>query len=187
MYVILIWHNSTYQNDRVIDVKRTDLYHYTDGGLRNVWLANGYEIKKTPYGYGVVFHNLDGLTQSICIALSRKASRFTGAEFRYIRSAGMLPSQPALCKSMGIDGHSVVRCEKNSQVSHLADKLVRLLYTDQAEGNELIAKAVERIKSPNGHFKFPHLWPVKFPQAGRVDYQSSSLLRARRAAASLSL
>ena len=26
------------------------MYHYTDGGLRNVWLANGYEIKKTPYG-----------------------------------------------------------------------------------------------------------------------------------------
>ena len=43
------------------------------------------------------------------------------------------------------------------------------------------------VKSPNGHFKFPHLWPVKLPQAGRVDYQSSSLLRARRAAASLSL
>lgn len=22
------------------------MYHYTDGGLRNVWLANGYEMKK---------------------------------------------------------------------------------------------------------------------------------------------
>jgi hypothetical protein len=45
------------------------MYHYTDGGLRNVWLANGYEIKKTPYGEGVAFHNLDGLTRSICMAL----------------------------------------------------------------------------------------------------------------------
>ncbi|MEN9376626.1 MAG: hypothetical protein RL710_1783 [Pseudomonadota bacterium] len=24
---------------------------------------------------------------------------------------------------------------------------------------------------PDGHFKFPHLWPVKFPQAGRLNYQ----------------
>jgi hypothetical protein len=24
---------------------------------------------------------------------------------------------------------------------------------------------------PDGHFKFPHLWPVKFPQAGRPNYQ----------------
>jgi hypothetical protein len=68
------------------------MYHYTDGGLRNVWLANGYEIKKTPYGQGVAFHDLDGLTSSICAALSQKAGVLTGSEFRYIRSAGMLLS-----------------------------------------------------------------------------------------------
>ena len=123
------------------------MYHYTDGGLRNVWLANGYEIKKTPYGEGVTFHNLDGLTESICIALTMKAGLLTGAEFRYIRSAGMLLSQPSLGKLMGIDGQSVARWEKTSKVPRWADKLVRLLYTAQAEGNEPIAKAVERIKT----------------------------------------
>ena len=122
------------------------MYHYTDGGLRNVWLANGYEIKQTPYGEGVYFHNLDGLTKSICMALTNKASLLTGAEFRYIRSAGMLLSQPALGKLMGIDGQSVARWEKTSKVPRWADKLVRLLYTAQAEGNEPIANAVERIK-----------------------------------------
>lgn len=123
------------------------MYHYTDGGLRNVWLANGYEIKKTPFGEGVVFHNLDGLTESICIALTNKAGVLTGVEFRYIRSAGMLLSQPALGKLMGIDGQSVARWEKTSKVPRWADKLIRLLYTAQAEGNEPIAKAVERIKT----------------------------------------
>ena len=121
------------------------MYHYTDGGLRNVWLANGYEIKKTPYGEGVAFHNVDGLTRSICMALTRKASLLTGAEFRYIRSAGMLLSQPALGKLMGIDGQSVARWEKTSKVPRWADKVVRLLYTAHAEGNERIAKAVERL------------------------------------------
>ncbi len=24
--------------------------------------------------------------------------------------------------------------------------------------------------TPDGHFKFPHLWPLKLPQAGRSDY-----------------
>ncbi len=123
------------------------MYHYTDGGLRNVWLANGYEIKKTPFGEGVAFHNLDGLTESICIALTNKAGVLTGSEFRYIRSAGMLLSQPALGKLMGIDGQSVARWEKTSKVPRWADKLVRLLYTAQADGNEPIAKAVERIKT----------------------------------------
>ncbi len=25
-------------------------------------------------------------------------------------------------------------------------------------------------ESPDGHFKFPHLWPLKLPQTGRSDY-----------------
>ncbi len=29
------------------------MYRYTDGGLRNVWLANGYLVKETPYGEAV--------------------------------------------------------------------------------------------------------------------------------------
>ncbi len=74
-----------------------------------LWLANGYEIKKAPYGEGVAFQNVDGLTRSICMALTRKASLLTGAEFRYIHSAGTLLSQPALGKLMGIDGQSVSR------------------------------------------------------------------------------
>ena len=123
------------------------MYHYTDGGLRNVWLANGYEIKKTPFGEGVAFHNLDGLTESICIALTKKAGVLTGSEFRYIRSAGMLLSQPALGKLMGIDGQSVARWEKTGKVPKWADKLVRLMYLAQAEGNEPISSAVERVKT----------------------------------------
>jgi hypothetical protein len=31
-------------------------------------------------------------------------------------------------------------------------------------------------KRPDGHFKFLHLWPVKFPQAGRPNYQLFGLL-----------
>ena len=29
------------------------MYHYTDGGLQNVRLANGYRVQKTPYGEAV--------------------------------------------------------------------------------------------------------------------------------------
>jgi DNA-binding transcriptional regulator YiaG len=112
-----------------------------------VWLANGYEIKKTPFGEGVAFHNLDGLTTSICIALTKKAGVLTGSEFRYIRSAGMLLSQPALGKLLGIDGQSVARWEKTGKVPKWADKLVRLVFLAQAQGNEPISSAVERVKT----------------------------------------
>ena len=123
------------------------MYQYTDGGLRNVWLANGYEIKQTAHGEGVAFHDLDGLTQAICLTLTDKAGELTGAEFRYMRSAGMLLSQPALGKLMGIDGQSIARWEKSGKVPRWADKLVRLLYLAHAQGNEPIRQAVDRIKT----------------------------------------
>lgn len=123
------------------------MYHYTDGGLRNVWLANGYEIKQTAYGEGVAIHDLDGLTETICLALTEKAGVLTGVELRHLRSAGMLLSQPALGKLMGIDGQSIARWEKTGRVPRWADKLVRLLYLAHAQGNEPIRRAVERIRT----------------------------------------
>lgn len=124
-----------------------NMYHYTDGGLRNVWLANGFEIKKTPFGDAVSFHDSDGLTQAICQALAAKIGIFTGVELRYIRSAGMGLSQPALGKLMGIDGQSIARWEKSGKVPRWADKLVRLLYSAHAQGNEPICRVMERIKT----------------------------------------
>ena len=123
------------------------MYHYTDGGLRNVWLANGFEIKKTPFGDAVTFHDSDGLTQAICQALAAKIGVLTGVELRYIRSAGMGLSQPALGKLMGIDGQSIARWEKSGKVPRWADKLVRLMYAAQAQGNEPICRVMERIKT----------------------------------------
>ena len=123
------------------------MYHYTDGGLRNVWLANGYEVKKTPFGEAVAFHDGDGLTQAICQALVGKVGILTGVELRYIRSGGMGLSQPALGKLMGIDGQSIARWEKTGKVPRWADKLVRLLLAAHAQGNEPICRVMDRIKT----------------------------------------
>jgi len=42
-----------------------------------------------------------------------------------------------------------------------------------------------KVIIPDGHFKLPHLWPVKLPHGGRPDYDDSAAM-AMRAAASLS-
>ena len=123
------------------------MYHYTDGGLRNVWLVNGCEVRQTPFGEGVVIHDLDGLTKATCLTLTDKPGVLTGAELRYIRSAGMLLSQPALGKLMGMDGQLVARWEKSGKVPRWADKLTRLRYLAHAKGNEPICRAVEHIKT----------------------------------------
>jgi DNA-binding transcriptional regulator YiaG len=110
-----------------------------------VWLANGFEIRKSRYGKGVSIENLDGLCVAICLALAKKPSPLTGTEFRYIRSAGLLQSQAGLATLLGNNEQAVARWEKTGKVPRWADKLVRLLYLAQAEGNAPIASAIARI------------------------------------------
>lgn len=121
------------------------MYHYTDGGLRNIWLRNGYTEHQTPYGKAVSFEDGDGLVRAVCMALARKMGRLSGTEFRYIRSSGFLMSQPSLAKLLGVDGQTVARWEKSGKVPKWADKLVRLLYEAHADGREAIRNVVARI------------------------------------------
>jgi hypothetical protein len=65
------------------------MHHFTDGGLQNVWLVNGYTVHRTPYGSAVSIHDMDGLARAICMALTQKQGVLSGKEVRYIRQAGM--------------------------------------------------------------------------------------------------
>jgi len=120
------------------------MYHYTDGGLRGVWLENGYVEHHTPYGKAVAIADLEGLTQAICLALTRKPSKLTGMEFRYLRQA-MLLSQPALGQLLGVSNQSVAIWEKTGKVPKMADTTMRLIYTRFAKGDELVKNIVTAI------------------------------------------
>jgi hypothetical protein len=41
------------------------MYHYIGCGLPHVYLENGFEIVKTPFGRGVTIHDLDGLHDAL--------------------------------------------------------------------------------------------------------------------------
>ncbi len=117
---------------------------FDDGGLRDVWLANGYTLHRTAYGKAYSYHDLDGLVHAICQALTRKAGRLTGAEFRYLRlNLGL--SQASLGKLLGVTEQSVALWEKRGRLPLLADKHLRLLWIEKHNGNEPIVRAMERL------------------------------------------
>ena len=120
------------------------MFKFDDGGLRNVWLANGFETRKTPHGEATAIHDLEGLIHSICGALVRKPGHFTGAEFRYLRQHLRL-SQVSLGRLLGVTEQSVALWEKRSRIPLMADKHLRLLWTERHEGNEPIARAMMRL------------------------------------------
>ena len=117
---------------------------FDDGGLRNVWLENGYELKQTRYGKAIAFHDLEGLTHAVCEALTRKPGRLTAAEFRYLRLHLGL-SQASLGKLLGVTEQTVALWEKRARIPLLADKHLRLLWGEKHNGNETIVRIMNRL------------------------------------------
>lgn len=120
------------------------LYRFADGGLRNVWLANGYTVKRTSYGNAVAIEDIEGLTQVVCRALARKPGRLDGDEFRYLRLHLRL-SQKSLSKLFGNTEQSVANWEKRGRVPLWADKHIRLLWEAARDGDETVKRVVDRI------------------------------------------
>lgn len=120
------------------------MYHFTDGGLRNVWLENGYEVKDSPYGKAVAFHDLDSLIKAICMALVKKQGKLSGAEFRYLRN-DLLLSQKSLGKLLGCTEQAVAKWEKSGKIPKTAEFVVRIIYLEKNNGHEEISATLEML------------------------------------------
>ena len=118
-------------------------YHYTECGLRNVWLANGFAIRKTNYGEGVSIHDVDGLHRAIGRALANKP-RLTGSEIRFLRKEMSL-SQRGLGELLGVADQSVALWEKKGRLPKTADRLLRLIYVEHDNGNTPIVSFIKKV------------------------------------------
>ena len=48
------------------------MYHFTESGLANAWLANGHQVKHTSYGEAMAIDDIDGLHLAIAQNLIEK-------------------------------------------------------------------------------------------------------------------
>jgi DNA-binding transcriptional regulator YiaG len=119
------------------------MYHYTESGLQNIWLENGYIVRKTPYGKGVSIDDVEGLHREIGRAIARKP-HLTGAELRFLRKElGM--SQSALGSMVGTSEQNVSLWERRGRMPRAADRLVRLLYLEHISDNPKICELISRL------------------------------------------
>lgn len=122
------------------------MYHYTQCGLENVWLANGYKVKSTPYGKGVSVEDADGLHRVVALDLTKKKGRITGKELKYLRVAMGL-SQEGLGKLLGVSEQSVSLWERTGKVPQTADSVIRMLVSEKLHGNDKVTDVIERINT----------------------------------------
>ena len=121
------------------------MYHYTECGLKNIWLANGYHVHATPYGRGISIEHVAELQRAIAQSVLRKAGRLTGAEFRFLRKEQDL-SQKGLSDLIGCTVQQINRWENGKvRVPKWADRMLRVIYREYAEDNVRIRGFVDRL------------------------------------------
>lgn len=121
------------------------MYRYTECGLDNVFLKNGFTKEETPYGKGVRIMNLDNLHKVIGLGITDSPNKMSGKEFRFLRLEMNL-SQARIGKLFDVDEQTVARWEKGiSQVPGPADKLMKTLFKESIKGDIKIKKALELL------------------------------------------
>lgn len=120
------------------------MYHYTESGLQNIWLANGYRQRATSNGVlATAIHDVDQLHDAIGRALSQRP-RLTGAGLRFLRSELGL-SQRRLGEMVGASEESVSLWERTGKIPKSADRIVRAVYLEELDGNVHITGLIQRL------------------------------------------
>lgn len=105
-------------------------YHYTECGLSNIYLQNGYQFIDTPRGKAVSIRDVDGLHKAIGLFLVTNKKDFTGDELRFLRHE-MLMSQYTLAKLLGMSEQAIRRWESGKiAMPKPSESLLRLLYRE---------------------------------------------------------
>lgn len=121
------------------------MHHYTECGLYNVFLVNGFERRDTPYGPGISIADVDGLHIQIGLALIERTGSLSGAELRFLRHELDL-SQHLLGTLLGVDAQTVARWEKGETRIHgSAQRLLAGLWRERFQGSAALQDLLERI------------------------------------------
>jgi len=120
------------------------MYHYVECGLDNVRLRNGFVVKETPYGEAVAIHDVEGLHLAIGVMLAEKASKLTGAEFRFLRKELGL-SQDSLARILGNTDQAIAKWEKGGKIPLSSERFLRGLYLEAKTGEAGLMEGIKRL------------------------------------------
>ena len=119
-------------------------YHYTESGLGNVYLFNGFELEDGR----LRIHDIEGLHRTIGRWLVSTRKKLSGAEIRFLRHELEL-SRAKLSFLLGVTERTVLgwendRSNRNTRYA-AAERTLRLLYLEKAFGNPGVSETLELI------------------------------------------
>lgn len=120
------------------------MYHYTECGLRDVWLVNGFIERDTAYGKAVAVERADELDAAIARTLVDSRRKLRGGEFRFLRKQ-LGQSQVSLARAWGCSHETVAKWERSGKLPAMADRFIRAYWREVREGNAHIVELLERM------------------------------------------
>lgn len=121
------------------------LYHYSECGLPNVYLKNGFTLEEIDGEECLSIEDVDGLHHAIALQLAEKKQSLTGREFRYFRQL-FNHSRRVLGELLGVDQQTVGRWEKGeSAIPKTVDAAIRQLYLESVNEDSNLSFLLQRL------------------------------------------
>lgn len=125
----------------------TEALHYTDCGLDNVWLANGFTVRETRRGLAYAITEAGDLHAAIALSLITAPYRYRGQEVRFLRSFLDLP-QSGLARIVGTTRGTIARWEgePDGKIPGASDRALRLFMALKMAGSDDADRLVELLQ-----------------------------------------
>jgi DNA-binding transcriptional regulator YiaG len=145
-------------------------YHFTECGLDNIYLVNGFEITKTKGDEEIFIHDIHGLLKTIGMMLVTKQGLLIGNEIKFIRTTLDL-SQTALSKLIGCTYQTILLWEKDkTPISKTADRLLRVIFFEylNPENNRKVYDLINEIADLEAKMAFSEnkINKIEFEEVG---------------------
>lgn len=119
------------------------MHHYTESGLDDVWLTNGYTLENIDEEEYLSISDVDGLHRAIGKSLSHRPE-LTGKQFRFLRKELDL-SQVTLAQMLGVSVEAVSLWERTGNIAPMGQRLLQSLYLERVNGNPKISDLLKEI------------------------------------------
>jgi len=121
------------------------MYHYTECGLNNIYLQNGYNESELDSEAYISVDSIDELHAAIGGLLVNKNTALSPNEFRFLRVELNL-SQKALGSIIDVDSQTVARWEKGeTKIPRANDIVLRASYLESLNGDSSVALMLKTL------------------------------------------
>ncbi|MBJ7539692.1 helix-turn-helix domain-containing protein [Marinomonas transparens] len=115
------------------------MYHYSECGLPNVYLKNGFKVEQIDGEEYTSIDAMNDLHQTIAQAITDSPLGLRSVEFKFLRIELNL-SQKMLGHRFGVSEQTIARYEKGqSDIPRTTDAALRSLYMEKLEKNSSVS------------------------------------------------